>query len=228
MSIAEKLTTIAENQQRVYDAGFAAGQGEGGGTETAFQHIPSTKDLSNFFARLTFPTGAELLFKLNSPPLTLYRIFYLSVGHRKLIIDIPTTQAYPANGFIQGSSSKTSTIEELVLPDNIKFSDFSYFAASCVKLRTIAGAIDLSESETNGMCFMDCSSLVDVEFVPGTITKSIYFKHSTRLSAESIQFIVDGLAPADTVQDLSLPTTVINKLTPEQQLTILNNNFQAI
>ena len=30
MSIAEKLTTIAENQQRVYDAGFSAGQAQGG------------------------------------------------------------------------------------------------------------------------------------------------------------------------------------------------------
>lgn len=31
MSIAEKLTQIAENQQRVYDAGFTAGQEQGGG-----------------------------------------------------------------------------------------------------------------------------------------------------------------------------------------------------
>ncbi len=30
-NIAEKLTTIAENQQRVYDAGFTAGQAQGGG-----------------------------------------------------------------------------------------------------------------------------------------------------------------------------------------------------
>ena len=29
MSIAEKLTTIAENQQAVYDAGYAKGQAEG-------------------------------------------------------------------------------------------------------------------------------------------------------------------------------------------------------
>lgn len=32
--IAEKLTTIAENQQRVYDAGFAQGQEQGGGGDT--------------------------------------------------------------------------------------------------------------------------------------------------------------------------------------------------
>lgn len=31
MTVADKLTTIAENQQKVYDAGFAAGQEAGGG-----------------------------------------------------------------------------------------------------------------------------------------------------------------------------------------------------
>lgn len=34
MSIAEKLTTIAENERRVYDAGYAAGQATGGGGDT--------------------------------------------------------------------------------------------------------------------------------------------------------------------------------------------------
>ena len=39
MSIAEKLLTIAENEQRVYDAGFEAGKAQGGGgdTEAAYQ-----------------------------------------------------------------------------------------------------------------------------------------------------------------------------------------------
>lgn len=36
MSIAEKLQTIAENEQRVYDAGYAKGQAEGGDTSTAY------------------------------------------------------------------------------------------------------------------------------------------------------------------------------------------------
>ena len=36
MSIAEKLQTIAENEQRVYDAGYAKGQAEGGDTTAAY------------------------------------------------------------------------------------------------------------------------------------------------------------------------------------------------
>lgn len=37
MSIAEKLQTAADNQQKVYDAGFAAGQAVGGDTDAAYQ-----------------------------------------------------------------------------------------------------------------------------------------------------------------------------------------------
>ena len=37
MSIAEKLQAVAENQQKVYDAGFTAGQAAGGDTDAAFQ-----------------------------------------------------------------------------------------------------------------------------------------------------------------------------------------------
>ena len=36
MSIAEKLQTVADNQQKVYDAGFAAGQAAGGDTDAAY------------------------------------------------------------------------------------------------------------------------------------------------------------------------------------------------
>ncbi len=35
--IATKLTTIAENQQKVYDAGYTKGQADGGDTEAAYQ-----------------------------------------------------------------------------------------------------------------------------------------------------------------------------------------------
>ena len=37
MSIAKKLKTVAENQQKVYDAGFTAGQATGGNTDAAYQ-----------------------------------------------------------------------------------------------------------------------------------------------------------------------------------------------
>ena len=39
MSIAEKLTTVAENQQRVYDAGYNAGQQAGGGGDNYYDTL---------------------------------------------------------------------------------------------------------------------------------------------------------------------------------------------
>lgn len=37
MTIEKRLKTIARNQQRIYDAGFAAGQAAGGDTNAAYQ-----------------------------------------------------------------------------------------------------------------------------------------------------------------------------------------------
>ena len=52
MSIAEKLTTIAENQQKVYDAGFVAGQAEGGGVDVSVPAvIYRCEDLNLFGAK---------------------------------------------------------------------------------------------------------------------------------------------------------------------------------
>ena len=39
MSIAEKLTTVAENQQRVYDAGYSAGQQAGGDGDNYYDEL---------------------------------------------------------------------------------------------------------------------------------------------------------------------------------------------
>lgn len=37
MNISEKLAIIAENEQKVYDAGYEKGKAEGGDTEAAFE-----------------------------------------------------------------------------------------------------------------------------------------------------------------------------------------------
>lgn len=47
MTIAEKLTAIAANQQKVYDAGYAAGQSAGGDAETTTYDFDETYVISD-------------------------------------------------------------------------------------------------------------------------------------------------------------------------------------
>ena len=49
MSIAEKLTQIAENEQKVYDAGFAAGQAQGVGTVEEYAGATSISYVISFY-----------------------------------------------------------------------------------------------------------------------------------------------------------------------------------
>lgn len=235
---AEKLVTIAGNVPNVYkngyDVGYAAGQEAGGGGVVGpnlLNYVSAnwTGNFNSMFHNAKFPDGYEVTLDITNAPKNISSMFRVTVGLRKLTFIVPADEgAYAADYFLFGSSSGTSTIEELVLPDGIQFSKFTSFALNSRKLRTIDGAIDLSESTSNENCFGNCPELIDVQFVESTIKSSLYIKQSPNLSADTIDSLVKGLTTADTLQDLSLHSTVINKLTPEQRAIILNNNFQAI
>ena len=68
MSVADKLTTIAENQQKVYDAGYAKGKQEGG--NTGYELITMTSSVSNaynamnLFASLRNADEKHIIFSL--------------------------------------------------------------------------------------------------------------------------------------------------------------------
>lgn len=157
------------------------------------RYISPNVNLTYLFYKSEFPSGSVIDFTLDTPPASLANVFRLAVGFRKLVVTVPTTQVYDINNFIVGASAGTSTIEELVLPNGIKFSAFHSFAANCKKLRTITGSIDLSKSTDNTNCFLDCAALEEVRFVKRTITKSLYIKQSSNLSDETIQSIINGL-----------------------------------
>ena len=76
--------------------------------------------------------------------------------------------------------------------------------------------LDLSKATSvNGV--FDANSLVEIRFVKETIKVSIVFT-SAKLSIESVQSIIDGLATVTTAQTLTFNSAII--LTDEQKATI--------
>lgn len=62
MSISEKLTKIAENEQKVYEAGYTDGKAEGGGSATweTIVDITTTEEVNSIFATTEeFPNLAK-------------------------------------------------------------------------------------------------------------------------------------------------------------------------
>ena len=79
-----------------------------------------------------------------------------------------------------------------------------------------------------GTPFWQCSTIENLRFVEETIHCSIPFAHSPKLSAESIQSIIDGLAYVETAQNLTLHTNVVAKLTVEQLTQITDKNWNVL
>ena len=76
----------------------------------------------------------------------------------------------------------------------------------------------VTNSTYTSQCFDRCNALTNVSFVEGSIKVSISFPHSSLLSAESVQSIINGLATVTTAQTLTLNSAIV--LTDEQKATI--------
>lgn len=83
----------------------------------------------------------------------------------------------------------------------------------------------ITTASSQDSCFR-AGSLVKIRFVPETIKCSIVFT-SPVLSDESIQSIIDGLAPVENIQTLTVHSTVYEKITEEQWTIIESRNWHV-
>lgn len=167
----------------------------------------------SLFSGAQFPDGLELVVYIPNIGSSMNSMFRKSTGLKKLTLRVPTNKTYNAGYFFFGTAEVRPPVQEIVLPDGIKFSDFGRFAGYCNYLTTIAGSIDLSECTVTTYCFMDCRALRDVQFVPRTICKSIDFSNCPNLSDASIRSIIGGLNPYVSEQTLTVHPTVAAKIT---------------
>lgn len=94
-------------------------------------------------------------------------------------------------------------------------------------LREILGALDVSRCTDFSNAFIRCDVLETVQFQPGTINKSISVADSSKLTDESIQSVLDGLADLTgvTAQTLTLHAAVGAKLTDAQKAAASAKNW---
>lgn len=75
--------------------------------------------------------------------------------------------------------------------------------------------------------FIYMPKLKEIRFVPNTLSESIKFSHSSVLSDESVQSIIDGLADltGKTAQIIYFHTSVVKRLTDKQLQQISSKNW---
>lgn len=222
MSIAEKLTTIAENEQKVYNAGYEKGKAEGGGGDNLMRYITG---YTNLFSGSQFPQNTELEFTLNSGHTTeLSGLFSGAKGLKSIKLIGGDEKVCSCTG-IFGSLNDTEIIDISEL--KIKIGGGINFFLNDHKLKTVIGEIDFSYLTSTVNFFINCSGLENVRFKEKTLSVSLSLSHSEKLTAESIQSIIDGLADltGGTAQTLTVHATVGAKITDEQKAAISAKNW---
>lgn len=240
MSIADKLLTIAENEQSIsnginteadliaeiqsmvdnlptagdddgsYDEGYEQGKIDGNVLLYAVS-FPS-------YANVVFPDGYELTLNIpNFKPQTSGADMNFGVvkGIKRLkLVSTPTDDTINLT-----TAFNNSSIEELDMSEfhrNVKAMTSTFL--QCRNLREIKGELNFTSATFNTYEFFNCTALEEIRIKAETIYKSVAFAQSSKLSADSRQSIIDGLAnlTGQTTQTLTLHADVGAKLTANQ------------
>ena len=242
MSIADKLVTIAENQQRVYNIAFEEGE-ETGFNEgydahwsafwDKFQITNKGAERTDYsYAFASFNPGAgwnatnfKPKYDLN-PTNAAYMFYLFSTGYVASLITmldsagigLDTSQCTNHSNMFAGSP-----VSEVPLIDLTNSTNAQNLFSGCLYLKK--AEIKLAEntlSNYNNM-FHSCQDLEDL-IIDGTADKSINLKSSSKLTNASVQSVIDSLKDLTgaTSQTLTLHAAVGAALTDEQIETVTN------
>lgn len=200
MSIADRLIAIAENQQKVYDAGYNKGKSEGGGGSfyddfwDVFQDYGSrTNYYMTFQAGTMYPNGywdsskgtynPKYTIKCSSGDYAAQKIYSNNAGIKSTMVDIDCSQATKMTQTFYDCPYLTD-IPKLILNENIVYSN----------------------------TFGKTPNLQNIT-IEGAIGNNIDFTSSTKLSKASIISIINHLsstAPKESGKTLTLSKTAVN------------------
>lgn len=219
MAIADKLQTIAEKQQQVYDAGFAAGSATGGDTEEAYNNgfeAGKKAEQSDFWD----------IFQQNGNRKEYSRAFYSSSRANSGWNDDNYNPKYPI--IVSGTSSPntfwasliTDTKVPIIVRDNASaYGLFGSSAVHTVRKLVLEGTV-FSWQYT----FTDCGLLENIT-IEGNIYTSLSFLNSSKLTKESLMSIINALAVVSTTQTLTLNATAKARLTDEEKAIATNKGW---
>ena len=231
MTISDKLTTIAENEQKVYNAGYDKMLDtfwdvlQVNGQRTVYQRvlksgmsswIPSgyTPVYNDF--KFTPKYSLENVTDVSYMAETIYGV--TSVG--ELIMPICTNCSFCFNNCYDLENIDAFIAPKATTNGNI----FNY----CKKLKRI-GRLDLSSRNGTGYIVYSCSALEEINF-EGTINNSISFQWCTKLTHDSLMSIINALKDysedtSGTTYTLTLATDNLAKLTDGEKAIAIGKGW---
>ena len=218
MSIAEKLTTIAENQQKVYDAGYGEGETEGYDTGVAdgrakqfANHVGRCNGQKNFLWAFAGVGWGSKNYGGTTPP------NYLAT--EDMVFDCETNAS---SMYAYSQVTDTVATIKLVTSSGNAPSTFDNASAMVTIRKLIVG------EQTPGLRFLNCKKLENIT-VEGVIAKSWDCKHSPLTNA-TVQNIIDCLKDltGEATQTLTLTADVGAAVTDAQKAAITAKNWTLV
>ena len=218
MSIADKLTTIAENQQAVYTAGYNQGSSDGGGA--AYQ-IGYETGLSEGYQNGYAEGNDAGIADGKQAEYDRFWDAFQNYGNRKYYdfgfyyqSGIWDDESYrPKYDIIcEGSDAFRQTfmgslMTSTKVPIRCKNTRIVYTFQSCLNLKTIPLLVLEGITQINN-AFTNCWALENIT-IEGEIPLSISFSDSTKLTKTSIVNIVSVLSSTASGQTLTLSKTAV-------------------
>lgn len=193
MSIAEKLTTIAKNEQRVYDSGYSKAESD------MWDGIQDFGDRTNYEKAFEY-WGAEYIRpKYKVVPSSSSRNYYIfdnCLKLKKLEAKYFDFSAYTPNALASSTSCNYYTFSgcwELQEIEDIGIQAGGYYGTfnGCLKLETIT-IMRCIKDGTYSATFKNCFVLKNIT-IEGEIGNNISFQYSPLLTIESLRSIFSAL-----------------------------------
>lgn len=225
---AEKISEISVGGSGDYEQGFEDGKNLVPQIDRYIKGNPQFTTLNMF-------KTSEAVLNLDNAT-SLAQLFVSASEETKnttvehLTINVPNAVT-GANQMIT-SSTNDYTLKHLTL--NVDLSNAQRFNSMLTKIQALeiidGTPINLSSATNINSMFSYCTALKEVRFVTNSISLSISFAQSDKLSTETIQSIIDGLADltGGTAQTLTLHADVGGKLTETQKETITSKNWELV
>lgn len=199
-----------------FQNGFAVGMASKGQAQVSVPNpLECVKILNSAYMSTTFPENYEMT--INIPLIiSMNACFQGATGITKL-----TIKGNVAGNVIGMTGAfRVPTLEILDLSEfnAIASADGKHIFNGAKVLREIKGTLDFTNVTQCEGAFNICYELEEIRFKENSIGVSISFANSSKLSAETIQSIIDGLVTVETAQTLTLNSAIV--LTDEQKATI--------
>ena len=167
-------------------------------TPNPLEYAPT---VANVFQNTTFPDGYNLVLTL--PRCSTFTYFaYNTTGVKTITIkDLPEdTVCAVGYAFRNSTSLETISFDDKTVKIGNGVDAFRGTSA----LKEIKGTLDLTDATSVNNMFEACTSLEYVRFKANSIKISISFAKCTKLTSETVQSIIDGLATVETAQTVTL------------------------